>query len=56
MCKKCESFESKVTDSRGLEDQNRIKRRRECLVCGHRWTTYEIDSKDLKGEVRHDLD
>jgi transcriptional repressor NrdR len=49
LCKQCESFESKVADSRGIEDKNVIRRRRECLVCGHRWTTYEIDSEELKG-------
>jgi transcriptional repressor NrdR len=49
LCKYCESFESKVTDSRAIEDKNTIRRRRECIDCGHRWTTYEIDATELRG-------
>ena len=33
--------ESKVVDSRPSEDDTTIRRRRECLECGHRFTTYE---------------
>lgn len=36
---KCES--SKVLDSRSSEESNAIRRRRECLGCGKRFTTYE---------------
>lgn len=36
---KCES--SKVLDSRANEENNSIRRRRECLGCGKRFTTYE---------------
>lgn len=34
-------MEDKVVDSRSAEDGAAIRRRRECLSCGHRFTTYE---------------
>lgn len=40
-CIKCGCEESKVVDSRSIEEGNSIRRRRECLNCKHRFTTYE---------------
>lgn len=40
-CCFCGDEDNKVTDSRYIEDQNAIRRRRECLACGKRFTTYE---------------
>lgn len=40
-CIKCGCEESKVIDSRSIEEGNSIRRRRECLNCKHRFTTYE---------------
>ena len=40
-CPSCGNPESKVVDSRPSEDGAAIRRRRECLGCGHRFTTYE---------------
>ena len=40
-CIYCGAEESKVLDSRNSEETNAIRRRRECLVCGRRFTTYE---------------
>lgn len=40
-CLKCGSEESKVIDSRVVEEGNSIRRRRECLNCKNRFTTYE---------------
>lgn len=40
-CIYCQSEESKVLDSRSTEESNSIRRRRECLGCGKRFTTYE---------------
>lgn len=37
----CGHLESKVVDSRSAEDGTIIRRRRECLNCGKRFTTYE---------------
>ena len=41
-CPFCGDVESKVVDSRRSEDGNSIRRRRECLLCQRRFTTYEI--------------
>ena len=40
-CVYCGETESKVIDSRSIDDNTTIKRRRECLNCGKRFTTYE---------------
>ncbi len=40
-CYFCGNIESKVVDSRSTEDGTAIRRRRECLGCGKRFTTYE---------------
>ncbi len=41
-CPFCGYIESKVIDSRPTDENARIRRRRECLQCGKRFTTYEI--------------
>ncbi len=58
-CPYCECSESKVIDSRPVDDGSSIRRRRECLSCEKRFTTYEqieslplvIIKKDGKREV-----
>lgn len=40
-CPYCGSGESKVVDSRPIEESNAIKRRRECVKCEKRFSTYE---------------
>ncbi len=40
-CPSCGHTESKVIDSRSTEEGRSIKRRRECLACQRRFTTYE---------------
>ena len=41
-CPYCSIEESKVIDSRSADDGERIRRRRECLKCGKRFTTHEV--------------
>lgn len=41
-CPFCFYLESKVVDSRPTDEGARIRRRRECLHCGKRFTTYEV--------------
>ena len=41
-CPYCGDEESNVIDSRPTEDGERIRRRRECLNCAKRFTTYEV--------------
>ncbi|MBO6236255.1 MAG: transcriptional repressor NrdR [Schwartzia sp.] len=41
-CPYCKQLDSRVIDSRGADDGNSIRRRRECTACGRRFTTYEV--------------
>ena len=41
-CPYCQHTDTKVTDSRTTDEGNSIRRRRECINCGRRFTTYEI--------------
>ena len=41
-CPACNNSDSRVLDSRPIEDGSSIKRRRECPSCGKRFTTYEV--------------
>jgi transcriptional repressor NrdR len=48
-CPKCQARDDKVIDSRAIKDETVIRRRRECLSCEHRFTTYEeIERDDLR--------
>lgn len=49
-CPFCGHLESKVTDSRNATDTNAVRRRRECLACLRRFTTFE--TVDLTIQVR----
>ena len=40
-CPFCNQDNTRVVDSRPIEDSNAIRRRRMCDVCGRRFTTYE---------------
>jgi transcriptional repressor NrdR len=40
-CSACGHLDSKVIDSRQSDDGASIRRRRQCLACGHRFTTFE---------------
>jgi transcriptional repressor NrdR len=47
-CAKCGCQEDKVIDSRASREGSTIRRRRECLACGNRFTTYEeIEHEEL---------
>jgi transcriptional repressor NrdR len=48
-CPKCGNLEDKVIDSRSAKAGAAIRRRRGCLECQHRFTTYEeIERRDLR--------
>jgi transcriptional repressor NrdR len=53
-CPKCTSIEDKVIDSRIGRDGNVTRRRRECLECGHRFTTTETLVRDSLVVVKRD--
>ena len=60
-CPKCGADDDKVLDSRSARDGAAIRRRRECVACGHRFTTYEeIDRDEVPADkiaelVMHEL-
>lgn len=58
-CPFCQCAETKVTDSRTTDDGKAIRRRRECLKCGRRFTTYEMVEEVplivVKKDGRHEL-
>lgn len=48
-CPKCGSLDDKVIDTRQSKDGTVVKRRRECIQCGQRFTTYErIEEETIK--------
>jgi transcriptional repressor NrdR len=53
-CSSCQSTESKVIESRDVADGEAIRRRRQCLSCGHRFTTYERIERPLLVVVKRD--
>src|SRR5690606_3909760 len=53
-CPKCTSIEDKVIDSRISREGNTIRRRRECLECGHRFTTTETLVREGVFVLKHD--
>jgi transcriptional repressor NrdR len=53
-CSKCGCQEDKVIDSRTSREGATIRRRRECLACGHRFTTYEEIENEAIAVVKRD--
>lgn len=53
-CPKCSHPDDKVVDSREARDGRVIRRRRACLKCGHRFTTYEEVLKTRLRVIKRD--
>jgi len=53
-CPFCGADEDKVNDSRQSKDAREIRRRRECLKCGRRFTTYERIEESMPVVVKND--
>ncbi len=53
-CPSCDSGNTKVIDSRHLSDGHMIRRRRECLTCLKRYTTYEKVQLEMPVIVKND--
>lgn len=53
-CPYCNHEEDKVVDSRPATDGRSVRRRRECLACGKRYTTYEYVEKVSLAVVKSD--
>ena len=53
-CPKCGSLEDRVLETRQSKEGTVIKRRRECLKCGYRFTTYERIEEELITVIKKD--
>jgi transcriptional repressor NrdR len=53
-CPSCGHLEDRVVDSREAQDGQATRRRRECLACGRRFTTYERVEESLPAVVKKD--
>lgn len=53
-CPQCQIDDSKVVESRDAADGDAIRRRRECLGCAHRYTTYERVERPNLAVVKKD--
>ncbi|MBQ6247386.1 MAG: transcriptional repressor NrdR [Kiritimatiellae bacterium] len=53
-CPKCGNLDDKVLDSRAAHDGKAIRRRRECLACSYRFTTFEEILKDELSVIKRD--
>lgn len=53
-CPFCNANDTKVTDSRLMRETNQVRRRRECLICRERFTTYETAELALPSIIKRD--
>ena len=53
-CPYCSCMEDKVVDSRVAQEGNAVRRRRECLECHQRYTTYEYIERISLNVVKND--
>lgn len=53
-CPFCNANDTKVTDSRLIREGNQVRRRRECLLCKERFTTYEIAELSMPRIIKRD--
>ena len=53
-CPKCGNLDDKVLDSRAAHDGKAIRRRRECLACSYRFTTFEEILRDELSVIKRD--
>ena len=55
-CPFCNAFDTKVIDSRLVAEGNQVRRRRECLTCNERFTTYESAELVMPRIIKHNGD
>lgn len=53
-CPFCRAIDTKVIDSRLVENGARVRRRRECLVCQERFNTFEVAELNLPRVIKRD--
>lgn len=54
-CPFCHATDSRVIDSRLVDEENQIRRRRECPACNERFTTYETVELVMPQIIKRDL-
>lgn len=54
-CPFCNVDDTKVIDSRLVGEGKQVRRRRECIVCGERFTTYEVAELTLPRVIKRNL-
>lgn len=55
-CPFCNAFDTKVIDSRLVADGSQVRRRRECITCNERYTTYESAELVMPRIIKHNGD
>ena len=53
-CQNCSSCDNKVVESRDVADGEAVRRRRQCLKCGYRFTTYERLERPALAVIKSD--
>ena len=53
-CPFCSAIDTRVIDSRLAAEGDQVRRRRECPICGERFTTYEVAELSLPRVVKND--
>ncbi|HSH49049.1 MAG TPA: transcriptional regulator NrdR, partial [Halomonas sp.] len=53
-CPFCGTHDTKVTDSRLVAEGDQVRRRRQCVVCGERFTTYETAELIMPRVIKDD--
>ena len=53
-CPKCSHEDTKVLESRLSHEGRAVRRRRSCIACNHRWTTYEKEEDFVFSVVKKD--
>ncbi len=53
-CPFCNTPDTRVIDSRFVDEDNRVRRRRECTICNERFTTYEIAELVMPQIIKRD--
>ena len=54
-CPFCNADDTKVVDSRLVADGGQVRRRRECVVCSERFTTYELAELVMPRVIKSDV-
>lgn len=53
-CPFCHATDTKVVDSRLVAEDNQVRRRRECVICSERFTTYEVVELAMPRVIKRD--